>query len=79
MGKASEGGSKKLDQAAQKNYKEFGKEQAMAAPIVPKAQQPVKDLTLQEHLKQQKQESASFGNWRKGDFGESKKKQVGMQ
>lgn len=46
MGKASEGGSKKLDQAAQKNYKEFGKEQAMAAPIVPKAQQPVKDLTL---------------------------------
>lgn len=55
MGKASEGGSKKLDASAQKNYKEFGKEQAMAAPIIPKAQQPIsKDLTLQEHLKQQK-------------------------
>jgi len=47
MGKTTEGGSKKLDQNAQKNYKEFGKEQAMAAPIAPKPA-PEKEQTLYE-------------------------------
>jgi hypothetical protein len=34
MGKTLDKGSKKLDQNDRKNYKEFGNEQAKAAPIM---------------------------------------------
>jgi hypothetical protein len=34
MGKTSDKGAKKLDQNDKKNYKDFGNEQAKAAPIM---------------------------------------------
>ena len=51
----------------------------MKAPIV-KEPTVTKEPTLYEQaMNPQKESSGGFGNWRKGDFGESKKKQVGMQ
>lgn len=60
MGKTTDKGSRKLDQTAQKNYKEFGQEQAKKAPIA----ETVKAATGSAPV----QEKQTFGNWRKGDF-----------
>jgi len=51
----------------------------MAAPIVQKEKQPVKEQTLYEQAMNPQKKESGFGNWRKGDFGDSKKGKAGMQ
>jgi hypothetical protein len=69
MGKTSDKGAKKLDQNDKKNYKDFGNEQAKAAPIMQTKAQAQKDSGMNKTSNQsQKSSKTSFGNWRKGDF-----------